>query len=361
MIFHASAMNRIVRCPASVRLIAKAPKLKKDRSDADFGIDAHKVSASILKDKWIPTCDSIEIQNTIGEYVKFCQDIMKKTSNYWIEDALSMTLLDSAAEKEIKLNGTPDFAALVDGTLHVVDLKIGYAWVEPYENYQLLSYAALLIAKDNFKFDKIKVTIVQPRANHPEGTIRSDTLGRNEFGYETWRIQDALFKAAGKYSKTTTGPQCAYCDGIPICRANQMATHAAFEVSCSELESQLNGAFLSRELEMMTEASRLIKYRGIAVEALAKQHLREGKEVPGYQLVPTKTARKWIVKDPISAGKELGVDLAKPAAAITPTQAKNSGILSGFFVKVLSKREEGPEKLKKIDINSIKEKIKNAD
>ena len=58
-------------------------------------------------------------------------------------------------------------------TLYVTDLKYGYEIVEPFENWQALAYAAGVAALPGMVPDKVVITIVQPRAPHRRGPIRT--------------------------------------------------------------------------------------------------------------------------------------------------------------------------------------------
>ena len=76
--------------------------------------------------------------------------------------------------------GTPDVRlhVLTDGVLWVFDLKHGFVLVEP-DSEQLLVYAAgafKAACDDGHVPNTVKTVIIQPRAPHPEGQVRTHTM-----------------------------------------------------------------------------------------------------------------------------------------------------------------------------------------
>ena len=77
-------------------------------------------------------------QHWVRSYVDYCRDLKSRASKIWLE----ASLYEEAGD--ISIGGHPDFAAIVDGDLYIVDLKTGDISVDPEDNKQLLVYHWLL-------------------------------------------------------------------------------------------------------------------------------------------------------------------------------------------------------------------------
>ncbi len=87
---------------------------------------------------------------------------------------------------------------------------------------------------------------------------------------------------------------------------------------------------ISEEILETKEAINTLKMRLEDLENQAIQSIRDGKEVPGFKVVPQFTRIKWTLKDNdvIKLGQAHNIVLAKPAKLelITPLQAIKAGI-----------------------------------
>lgn len=97
--------------------------------------------------------------------------------SWWaVEQKYSMAILNPPFDA----GGTTDFmhANFITRTLEIADFKNGMMGVEVNGNKQGRSYGVLglinLPPEIAARIDKVKVTIVQPRAPHPDGVIRSE-------------------------------------------------------------------------------------------------------------------------------------------------------------------------------------------
>lgn len=117
--------------------------------------------------------------NNLGVYLDYVESLAKQTDIYAVEKRVSLSRLwenDRQKPPEVMF-GTSDFVALTpDKILHVVDLKFGAGVaVDPTDNSQGLYYALgtyLALPENIMPPDTIRITIVQPRAKHPDGPIR---------------------------------------------------------------------------------------------------------------------------------------------------------------------------------------------
>jgi hypothetical protein len=222
-------------------------------------------------------------------------------------------------EKRFYINdeffGTNDVCIerLEDNTLEVIDYKHGVGVsVEVKDNPQLKYYAigAMKIFKGDY--DKIRLTIVQPRSFHPDGPIRSwDTTPQKLREFERELL------AAGEETKKKDAPlvagnHCQFCPAIAVCPAyKNMVLMAA------------NAPGLASNLELTEILSRW----NSAVKKVAYKAMSNGIKLPGWKLVEGRTNRKIIDKEKLVEGlKALGKSEEQIFKSLDP-QLNNLGTL----------------------------------
>lgn len=203
----------------------------------------------------------------------------------------------SAIEQKLDLSwlvpgmfGTGDHVAVEPlGRLYVTDYKHGAGVaVEVEDNPQLMIYALGAIGKDNpHMVEEVEVTIVQPRAVHPAGPVRSiryDAEDLIKWGYDV--LLPAAKKALMPDAILSAGGWCTWCDGREICPeirrkmfdvANVQADTNLVPVRSTRVPPNpalLNGEQLDRVLEFCSVFEGWIK--GIREEAYKR--LEKGAE-----------------------------------------------------------------------------------
>jgi hypothetical protein len=189
--FGGSVAARVLRCPASVGLVAKVPEhLRRPSAYADRGTALHTAMARLIDET--KSLDESLIGTTIGSYTVTDDDV---------ENALRPTytyvaaLLDTGAEFFLEHRvtfpniadtfGTADLIVRVGDTVHVIDFKFGVGvrvlalhadGDQDVLNAQLMFYAAA--ARDSLpKFfagvTKIVLTILQPVSIEPDAEMIS--------------------------------------------------------------------------------------------------------------------------------------------------------------------------------------------
>lgn len=345
-------MPRIMPCPGSYELENKYPDT--ERNEAAGGNVAHGHAAVTLTGG-VPAISDIEMSYAVALYVETCR-------GYFIEGMTGIEAPLEHSEQGCKFTGTPDFYSWSPEYLTVIDFKYGHGWVEARENWQLLLYAVLIwrYYGGNVMPPKVRLIIVQPRANHPGGPIREWEFDgvllrnyRNMFNNTAGEI--SVGKAVCK-----SGPHCRYCRAIVDCRVNRRDTSYHVDTAAAPMVTDIPDSDLARELEFTKMALDSLQHRFNAIEAQATERLRAGNLVPGYMLKQSYTALKWDVPDPVAAARDIGADLAKPAEAITPTQAIQRKVLTEAQVQFMASRKLGSFKLTKENINFAKELINNV-
>ena len=350
MRFSASEMPRLVSCPGSKSLQKQYPDTS--RREATEGTVAAAVAEDCFKSGGSP----VDYLGTSRQNVYIDQDMVHHLSLY-VDHCRSLGRGIAEDKQEMntgfgELVGIPDywFWDSAGCVLYVRDLKYGHGWVEVFENYQLLSYALLLM---HSHVNRINLGIVQPRANHPDGPIRVWEFSADDIRpYRNW-INDAIERAAMPEPPVQTGNHCRYCRALLHCHAARNAAGGSLDYAGLAGHGPLEPEQFGPEMNLLDRAVTMLTQRKAAMEAEGLAMIKAGKILPGWEARSTMGAMAWG-PDAIAAGDMLGVDLRKPAKAITPKQAVDRGILTARAVRDLAPRKPGAMKLKRVDIGAAR-------
>ncbi len=347
-ILGASSAHRWMACPGSVRLIAKliaqGYNLNRETSYAHEGSGAHELAAHCLRtsqdahaliDTWVltETPNPIQVTEEMAEAVQVYLDYVRglamegRGTLFFIEQ-----LFDLGKFRE-GLFGTTDCAAyqMPTRTLHIVDYKHGAGVpVEAIDNPQtkyyglggllkLQSMGLTETAPDGTKRpmrlpERIVLTIVQPRAFHPDGPVRSESM--SSVALIEWA--DRLIEAAEATDKENAplvpGTHCRFCPAVSRCpQLYQDALNAAQLVFADVPEpmphhmtgptpvAKLSDEQFRRALMAATVLEPWFK----ELWATAQSKLEAGEHIDGWKLVQKVARRKWGVDDFLIAA-ELG-------------------------------------------------------
>ena len=343
MKFRASEMPRVVACLGAKKIQRAYPNTS--GYAASEGTVAHKIAAGVL--------GGAEILSYLGQSIDniYINQEMLHHIQLYIDDCQGGGDVEKSLQLDHEghtLTGTPDYSCFDadTGTLKVKDLKYGYGWVEVFENWQLLAYAALLYHPG--VHTAIELTIIQPRAFHPEGPVRRWTFNADLMRNYTNRLMCAMDDAAIDDPVTKTGAHCRYCRGLVGCHAARGAAGYAIDYACTAAHACLTPEMIALELDITERAVKMLTQRQTALEESAIAMCKTGKVIPGWEAHSVMGSLAWDV-DPIAVGDAMGTDLRAPAKAITPTQAKNRKLLPADTIKSLASRSPGGVKLKRVD------------
>lgn len=208
--------------------------------------------------------------------------------------------------------GTIDCCAVhlsyVDDTqsLHIVDYKHGAGVAVEVEgdsghglwfgrNAQLAAYALLASKKFPTWSGTILVTIVQPRAHHPAGPIRSTEFTLEELEYFESKIREM----PDRVGQIQAGAHCKWCPRAAGCPELYQLT-----VQTAQREFALPDDMTPEKAAQVLELRAPLKVFIDAVEEYAHGQLEKGIEVPGYKLVDRFGNRRWAM-DEESISKKL--------------------------------------------------------
>lgn len=223
-LFSASSMARIIACPGSVRLCSQVPA-RPESEAAREGTEAHTVFESFIKNgphKMLVTQDFLrrkhDLQMVLHAYASV-QEVWKlakgRDCTITAEEKVELVHIDK------ELGGTFDAAIEEDfGILDIIDFKFGkHIAVEVANNFQLMTYGVGKAHKLHYNFDAIRLTVIQPRASHADGPVRS-WLTTPEMLKDFNRVlKDAVSAAKSKNAPLKAGSHCFFCDAKKICKA----------------------------------------------------------------------------------------------------------------------------------------------
>jgi hypothetical protein len=229
--------------------------------------------------------------------------------------------------------GTPDVSYFTGSALYEWDYKFGHGFVEVYENWQLIEYAAGLL--DLYGVNgmsdhhiMVHMRIVQPRCFHPEGQIREwKTLAVNLRGHfnEARNFEAA---ALAPLAALNVSEECEHCPPRHTCTALQHASLKACDRAYESNPFDLPNDALGREAATLDRAMKLLEARKTSLEAQIEAKIRNGEQVPYWALGRGQGKLQWKVPSAqvVTLGDLMGVDLRKPVDVVTPRQAKEKKI-----------------------------------
>jgi len=317
--FGGSVAARVLRCPASVKFVAKVPAyLRRPSVYADRGTALHAAMVLLIDEK-----ESFEslVGKMINTYMVAADDVENVLRPAF---AYSVALLDTPGaefylEQRVAFPtipgtfGTSDLIVRLGDTIHVVDFKFGSAvrvlalypdGDEDVINAQLLFYAAAARHSLPEFFAGVKdiiLTIVQPASIEPDAEmVSSVTVAHAELDKFTAVYRAACELALSPAPHLERGAWCRFCPAKPIC-----PLHTAPLLDLAQLvvppPLAFDGALAAppaKEAYLQALADGLdlvdaVKDIRTALHNQAKRALESGDIVPGYALTAGRAERRW--------------------------------------------------------------------
>lgn len=232
--------------------------------------------------------------------------------------------------------------------LRLPDYKYGFGIHDPFEHWQLIPYAVGVADTLKLPDDATaELIIVQPRAHHKKGPVRSWRLTIGELRAYADRVRPLAMRAVPDEEdpnapldapEAVVGEHCIHCPARHICSTYQYAGTKVVEYVGHAEAVQLSPEAVGAELVIMEAAEKMIATRKASLLAQANAYLKQGKRVLNYGMEPTMSAREWkedvTAEEVLGLGNVDGVNLAKTPGAlnsrsspvVTPTQAIKAGI-----------------------------------
>lgn len=319
----ASISHRWIECPGSVRL-SRGQK-QTDNVHAQAGRAAHTVAEQCLTyggdaDRYLGDMVKVadgedgpvlvevteEMVYAVQMFVDYCRLTLRSVQGerHWVEKQFNL----SAFGRD-DMFGTTDFASYnpAPKQLEVVDLKYGQGVVvEAVGNPQLRYYAlgAALELGKLVEIETVKITIVQPRASHPDGFIRSETLSLMELLDFAGELMVAAEKTDAPDAPLVPGSHCRFCPALAVCPAQRKQAQALAQVAFADMpvSAPPEPSVLPDEVlgDLLSKTPILVDWVG-ALQKEAEHRLLAGRNIPGMKLVEKRPTRKWVDEEKIVA------------------------------------------------------------
>ena len=251
--------------------------------------------------------------------------------------------------------GTPDFWQYrhETKTLRITDYKYGHLYVEVYENYQLIAYAAgalELLAKTGVLEADIIVEflIVQPRCYSADSPVREWVTSASNLRTYINEAAQAVADALAPNPKTKAGTHCLFCPARGICKTAHKASTAILEYAGTVEAMSQNPHEIGLRLNLINAAITILKGVGTGLEEQAMQMIRRGAVVPWFKIGHSTPREVWtkpaatVATLSVLAGKKIA--LTEQAYAMTPKQAIKAGIPEAL-VRMFSTQPHGKARL----------------
>jgi hypothetical protein len=279
-----------------------------DRSDeaAEEGTKAHELLERCLKYGSYPQGNTAE-DDAVGLFLTYVRSLPVH-HQWWPEKRVDVPAYFNPPEP---MYGTADFVGYdkTAATIYVVDLKFGFHVVEVEENEQLFYYAMMAREMPELREQPVELfnlTIIQPRAFHPAGPVRSVVVTLEQMNAFASKLMGAARATESETAPLKAGSHCVFCPA---------AAH------CPELKEKAMDAPMGTSMTIMPPANKLPAPATLPTDVLAdiadklpllrifdkavteevERRLISGDDVPGFALADKRTWRKWA--DPEQAAQ----------------------------------------------------------
>ena len=357
----ASSTDRNWNCSGALALTMGLPETTSEA--ADWGTACHQLSEKCLQVgnspfDYIGKTEkgkkySFEVDEEMAETAQTYVDYVRKAATEAATDGANPAWLLQIEQKFSLASLNPPFDAGGTGDavvywpklkmLEVIDLKGGRGVVvEVKGNPQLRTYAlGAMLANTGMHPTTVKVTVVQPRAPHADGRIRSETFSVADLVEWTADLVAAMRRAkkalddkpgmpaaAWATAYLNAGDHCKFCRAAGFCPAQERKALDAAGVWFDDLDQprlanapgEMSTEKLAQTLDMLDMISEWIN----AVRSYAHSQAESGVEIPGYQLVEKIGNRAWKIGDAEVVAALQGAGVAEPYTkkVVSPAQAE---------------------------------------
>ena len=302
----ASGSHRWLNCTPSARLEEKYPDNSSEA--AKEGTLAHEICEIKLiryfKTHEVPKRTTTSKLNGFKKNPLYQKEMEEHTNayvDYIKEEALNFEKKPQMIiEAKLDLSnyikegfGTADCVLMGRDTLQVIDFKYGKGVpVSAEKNPQLMLYALGALERYDllYKFEKVKLSIVQPRIASEASEYELTVEELREFGGFVQAQAQLAYAGEGEYNPSES--TCRFCKARAVCKARadkNTELWFARTSSPSELSNEEIGEYLRKGLDVAAWLKDLQDYA--LAECLA------GRKVPGWTVVEGRSTRKWSDED----------------------------------------------------------------
>ena len=299
-----SASPRWIPCPGSVPLSETVPKPPSSKY-ADEGNAAHLLVNYHLTDAdtsmdFIPYGGSDwpvtdEMKEAVGVATDYINKAASQGGIFWSEERVHASSIHD------DIHGTVDAAIWWEdiGMLEIVDFKYGKGIaVEAKGNSQMRIYAIGFV--DSFienwgDVEFVKCTIIQPRAPHHDGPIRSEMVSVATLNAFLVDCQAAIRLTKANKPVLKEGDWCRWCPvGLAgACPIRNQEAASMFQMITEDKMLETEADFYPNDLaEFQNMVSKLESWCK-QISGATKQAIENGEDVPGWKVVNGRATRQW--------------------------------------------------------------------
>jgi hypothetical protein len=355
----ASSCERWWNCPGSVQLLAQVPPGEGSIYSAT-GTVAHMMGEIWLRsgiysdahmDQYIGQTfveDGYEIEVTdemIEAVTVYKNTVWEYLFKYGLRHPIDLAVEVRFALPHVDAEAFGTCDAVVVAPMNriiIIDYKHGQGHpVEVAHNKQLLYYALgahyALPEAERSEIAYVETVIVQPRAKHLDGPVRTHVYGIDELRQFESDLTSAVGRVRRGADDLAAGGHCKFCAAKPICPAirEELGRRAELEFSRVEVEPVSLPApetLKPERLAMLLTNANTIRDWCNSIGELAFALADHGTEIPRYKMVQKAGRRRWINPKDVETAFELefGDAIFAPKVLKSPAQLE----------KVLKKRKD---------------------
>lgn len=258
--------------------------------------------------------------------------------------------------------GTPDLWGFLTSNgwvLELLDYKFGHRYVDEFENWQCINYAAgildVLAEAMNIPIGlldqrvTVNITVVQPRCYYRGAPVRTWSIPAADLRGYVNRLNMAADVAERWPDRAVTNSACRDCSGRHACPALQQAGYSDAEFATESPPVELSPEAASLELKMLERAYERLGARLEGLTEAVMTHIRQGRPASFHRVEQNPGRQVWAksIEEVVSLGELYGKDLRKPSL-VTPKQAQKMGI-DEAVIKTYSTTPMGSFKLVQIN------------
>lgn len=347
-------MYRWSACPGSVRLSEGIPS--KSSRFADEGTRAHDLAAQWLTTGIAPDFPDEEMKEAVQTYVDWVRELYEPGDTLIVEHRFDLSSIHPGCF------GTADCVLYKPKQKLLIgaDYKHGAGIpVEVMGNPQLYFYSLGALITTKFNPERVQMTIVQPRCNHPDGPIRSHTIDAIELLDFAVDLRDYAKATEDPNATLVAGDHCRFCPASGVCPELSARATAVAQVEFSPALS-----YDPEKLKLALDSREIVKAWLKAVDEFAYAEAEAGRTPPGYKLVAKRANRKWRSEgEVITFLQDAGVKpdvMYEPRALKSPAQIEkivDKKVLAEFTVAESSGHTLVPESDKRpaVKLSAVEE------
>lgn len=308
-LFSPSSSGRAMACPASVTRHAAVPESPDaDHSAADWGTDSHGLLEAAVN-FGIDATFTVDPKDPEGQEKADCAQVAVEYVTRRREEErpcavnMEMRVDPGKAYGLVNTRGSADIVIASSTVLEVADFKTGRWVVEP-DAAQLRMYLQGVLNEywpDRSippPFQRFLTTVIQPRAPHTNGVIRSREWTLAEMQEFEQRLVAAHTAAFAPNPPANPGDeQCKWCRAKPTCAEYSHWVGKAIGSDMPVLNDTVSSAS-DEDLARMKSSIPTIEARIDQIEKEVKRRLEAGHTLPGWKLAQPDGRPAWKEKEP---------------------------------------------------------------